>query len=273
MIQDILPRSFDNSYDTEAVPNDEDYVLMYENGEIVLKNEEYEYFRYSDTKNLTGDINYRYLFKIDNDRFFLANGADISGYKARMKNILLRDFSPQWLAYAGCCGANLDLWYKNTRYCGACGCETEHSKTERAMVCPKCGNTVYPTIAPAVIVALVSGDRILLTKYAHGTYKRYALIAGYTEIGETVEETVEREVMEETGLRVKNIRYFGSQPWPFSGTVLMGYVAELDGSDTITLDRDELSVARWTPREELVYEEEPRSLTNTMIQAFRENRL
>ncbi len=269
MIQEIEPMQFINSYEPKSIPYDEDYALIYENGEMVFKNSKYECFTIGDTKKLFGNVQYRYLFSIDDMHFFLAEGADVSEYKTRKKIIQLRDTNPQWLGFAGACGAQLMNWYHRTRYCGACGKEMKHSESERAMVCPYCNNTVYPNIAPAVIVALYSGDRILLTKYAHGPYKRYALIAGYTEFGETIEETVSREVMEEVGLKVKNIRYFGSQPWPFSGTQLMGFITELDGNDKIRMDKDELSVAEWKNRDELVPEENPRSLTNTMIQAFR----
>ena len=110
---------------------------------------------------------------------------------------------------------------------------------------------VFPKIAPAVIVGVTHGDKILMTKYAGREYKRYALIAGFTEIGETAEETVKREVMEEVGLAVKNIRYYKSQPWAFSDTEMIGFFAELDGDDKIRLQEDELSEAGWYTREEI----------------------
>ena len=93
---------------------------------------------------------------------------------------------------------------------------------QRMLQCPCCANMVFPKIAPAVIVGVTHGDKILMTKYAGREYKRYALIAGFTEIGETAEETVKREVMEEVGLTVKNIRYYKSQPWGFDSNLLLG---------------------------------------------------
>lgn len=139
------------------------------------------------------------------------------------------------------------------------------------MRCLSCGQTEYPKICPAVIVAVTKGDQLLLTKYAGRSFRRYALIAGFTEIGETVEETVQREVMEEVGLKVKNIRYYKSQPWSFSGTLLMGFFADLDGDDHIHLDENELSVAEWHSREE-VPEDDGISLTREMMQVFRDGR-
>ncbi|MCD8391398.1 MAG: NAD(+) diphosphatase [Firmicutes bacterium] len=278
MIQDIYPKKYDNAYHDYGVRGD-DYVLIYENGEAVLKNSDYDFFKYSDIAGASGatgatgatgaDCYYIYLFSIDDKRFFLLRGAfDMSACRTRIKPLDFRELEPQWKAFAGICGANLAKWYNENRFCGFCGARMGHSKAERAVVCPQCGKTVYPTISPAVIVALTNGGRILMTKYADREYKRYTLIAGYTEIGETLEETVKREVMEEVGLRAKNIRYFGSQPWPFSGTALIGFTAELDGGADITLDTNELSLARWVPRGEVKTEDEPRSLTNTMIQAF-----
>ena len=108
-----------------------------------------------------------------------------------------------------------------------------------------------------------------MAKYAGRTYKKYALLAGVTEIGETVEETVAREVMEEVGLKVKNIRYYKSQPWAFSDTLLMGFYCDLDGSDEIILDREELSLAEWFERDKIPVEPSRDSLTNEMIIKFK----
>lgn len=127
----------------------------------------------------------------------------------------------------------------------------------------------YPKISPAVIVGVTDGNRILMSKYADRDYKKYALLAGFTEIGETIEETVKREVMEEVGLKVKNIRFYKSQPWSFTDTLLMGFFADLDGDSEITLDQEELALAEWFEREEIPVTERNISLTNEMILAFK----
>lgn len=127
----------------------------------------------------------------------------------------------------------------------------------------------FPKICPAVIVGVTDGNRILMSKYAGRTYKNYALIAGFTEIGETVEQTVAREVMEEVGLKVKNIRYYKSQPWAFTDTLLMGFYCDLDGADTITLDENELALAQWFDREDIPEVLSTESLTNEMILRFK----
>ena len=128
----------------------------------------------------------------------------------------------------------------------------------------------FPKICPAVIIGVTDGNRILMSKYAGRSYKKYALLAGFTEIGETVEETVAREVMEEVGLKVKNIRYYKSQPWAFSDTLLMGFYCDLDGDAEVTLDEEELALAEWFERDEIPVEPSRDSLTNEMIIKFKQ---
>ena len=144
-----------------------------------------------------------------------------------------------------------------------------HSEKERMLYCGECRNMEYPKICPAVIIGVTDGNRILMSMYAGRAYKKYALLAGFTEIGETVEQTVAREVMEEVGLKVKNIRYYKSQPWAFTDTLLMGFYCDLDGDDGITLDENELAMAEWFEREEIPVEPSRDSLTNEMIIRFK----
>ena len=130
---------------------------------------------------------------------------------------------PQYLAFAGITGYQLNNWYRNRKFCGRCGHKMRHDEKERMMRCDHCGNMEFPKICPAVIIGVTDGDKILMSKYAGRAYKKYGLLAGFTEIGETIEETVQREVMEEVGLKVKNIRYYKSQPWSFSDTILTAH--------------------------------------------------
>ena len=180
-----------------------------------------------------------------------------------------RNSDPPEAVFAAAVSESLWRWYCGTRFCGACGTPMRDSETERARVCPACGNTVYPKICPAVIVAVTDGDRLLLTKYQGRAFKRYALVAGFAEIGEPIEDTVRREVLEETGLRVKNLRFYKSQPWVFTDSLLMGFWCELDGSDAVTVQRSELSEASWHRREALPADHSSISLTGEMIEVFR----
>jgi len=135
--------------------------------------------------------------------------------------------------------------------------------------CPKCGASYYPRISPAVIVAVTDGDRLLLTRYADRPGVNYALIAGFCEVGESIEDTVRREVMEEVGLKVKNIRFYKSQPWGFSSSLLVGFYCDLDGSGEVTLDGEELALAEWFDRKDIAVNDTSISLTSEMIDTFR----
>lgn len=148
------------------------------------------------------------------------------------------------------------------------------STMERAVVCNACGQIEYPKISPCIVVAVTDGDRIVLTKYKNRALSNYALIAGFCEIGESLEDTVRREVMEEVGLKVKDIRYVSNQPWSFTDTLLVGFTAALDGDDTIVREEEELAEAVWKTRDEMPdYHENQISLTFTMMEMFRNGEL
>jgi NAD+ diphosphatase len=124
---------------------------------------------------------------------------------------------------------HLKNWYEDHRYCGKCGSKTYHKADERALVCPDCGHLMFPKISPAIIVAIISGDRILLARNASFRDGFFSLVAGYTDVG----ETIAREVREEVGLTISNVRYYKSQPWAFSCSLMLGFIAEADDSQAI----------------------------------------
>jgi NAD+ diphosphatase len=123
-----------------------------------------------------------------------------------------------------------------------------------------------------VIVGVTNGDEIVMTKYAGRGMHFYALIAGFTEIGEAFEDTVRREVMEEVGLKVKNIRYYKSQPWGVVDDILAGYYCDVDGDTQIRMDRTELKEAVWVKREDVILQPDDFSLTNEMMMMFRDGK-
>lgn len=135
-------------------------------------------------------------------------------------------------------------WDKNHQYCGRCGTRTEAEEKERVKNCPKCGFKSYPRISPAVITAVLRGKKILLARARRFPIKLYSVIAGFVEPGETLEECVKREIEEEVGIQVKNIRYFGSQPWPFPDSLMIGFTAE-HKSGEISIDNTEIVEAGW----------------------------
>lgn len=186
----------------------------------------------------------------------------------------LHQHGPRHRAFAGMVGYEYHVWYDTRRFCGRCGTRMVHDTVERMVRCPECGCMEFSRLFPAVIIGIVDRerDRVLVSRYANRAYKRYALIAGFCEMGETVEQTVHREVREEVGLAVKNLRYYASQPWPPSSSLLFGFFCDLDGEASITLDDHELEHAEWLPREDLPKDEAEYSLTRDMMRVLREGR-
>lgn len=253
-----------------------------------------------------------YLFTVDEDHYFLLSSAKITGLPAGSSTVgtsttnaavppavprrdpaaeeghqtapafcwySLRDLreaqvGPRVREFAATTAMHLAHWYENNRFCGRCGTPTVQDTVERALRCPHCGNVIYPRIVPAVIVGILNPRRnsILLTRYRTG-YTHYALVAGFTEIGETLEGTVRRETMEETGLHVTNIRYYKSQPWGIVDDILAGFWCEVEGDDTIHMDRNELRTAEWVTPENVELQPQDFSLTNEMMYLFKTGKI
>ncbi len=141
-------------------------------------------------------------------------------------------------------------WRRTFQFCGVCGSKTERATHERAMKCPSCGHMAFPRISPAIIVAVTHGDSILLAHNAQFPNNQYSTLAGFVDPGETAEETVEREVFEEVGVKVKNIRYVTSQPWPFPDSLMIGFTAEYESGEIVP-DGKEITDARWFTKSDL----------------------
>ncbi|MDD7318517.1 MAG: NAD(+) diphosphatase [Prevotella sp.] len=163
---------------------------------------------------------------------------------------------------AGKC-AEINYWDMNTRFCCVCGAPM-HKHTDISKRCSNCGKEVWPQLAPAVIVLIRKGDEVLLVhaKNFRGDY--YGLVAGFVETGESLEEAAMREVMEETGLRISNLRYFASQPWPYPSGLMIGFNADYAGGD-IRLQRSELSSGGWFGRDNLPKIPEKLSIARQLI--------
>lgn len=270
MIQDIAPSVFHNEY-TKKDPSADDYVFIFNEKEILVKDEA-EGITCPKVSDI-GKDKLQFLFTLNDSYDYLYLGNELllpNGFHyENVKN--LRHSPNKLLAFAGMTAYHLYIWYKNNRFCGRCGAKTIIYNKERALKCPLCDNIIYPRISPAVIVAVTNGDQIIITRYSGREYKGLALIAGFCEIGETAEETVAREVMEEVGLKVKNIRYYKSQPWGFDSNLLLGFYCELDGNSSITMDTSELKTAKWIKKEDLEEDTEHVSLTSEMMMAFKHN--
>lgn len=275
MIQDIGPRIFDNNFRNKKAEK-QDLFLSYQ-GDTVLVRDEKDKLWYPSFENFAsaypGLIDAaQFLFGIDDINYYLVDEPGLDSVEGwSYVNVRRFRMEPKyWRSFAGVVGWQLNRWYGNHKFCSRCGRKMKRSDKERMLYCEACGLQVYPTISPCVIVAVHDGERLLLTKYARRRYSRYALIAGFAEIGESLEQTVHREVREETGLKVKNLKFYKSQPWPFTDTLLAGFYAKLDGEDTIKLQKEELALGVWMDRQDIPVEDElMMSLTSEMIEAFR----
>lgn len=268
MIQDLGEKRLYNEYE-EIEAEAGDKVFCFDGDKILVSKDENETLAVPKVSEFT-EQKLQYLFRIGEERYFLIleKVEAPAGYVWESTRNLRR-FEWKELAFAAATAYHLYQWYRDNRFCGRCGQKLEHDHVERMMRCRACGNMIFPKIAPAVIVGVINGNKILLTKYNGRVYKKYALIAGFTEIGETAEETVAREVMEEVGLKVKNIRYYKSQPWGTDCNLLLGFFCDLDGDDTVTIDEDELSTAEWFEREEMPVDDDGFSLTREMMGVFK----
>lgn len=273
MIQDIKPKKFYNQYQPSE-PKPEDLVLSYDGRKIFTKAHEDNLLDYP-TVSQIGTQHLQYLFRIDDRQFFLYMGQELpslEGYD--FVNIMeFFNLNPHDLAFAGMSGYHLYHWYSTTKFCGCCGTHMRHHESLRAMVCPECGNMVFPRLNPAVIIAVIYQDKLLMTRYRGREYKGASLIAGFVEFGETAEETVAREVMEEAGIHVKNIHPYKTQPWGIDQDLLLGYVCEADDETKIHLDTEELAKAAWVAREDIPDRNEEASMTWEMVEAFKQGLL
>lgn len=149
-------------------------------------------------------------------------------------------------------GAQVLHWARTTRFCGECGARTDPSvdPTRRARRCPGCGHEWFPRVSPCVIALVHDGDRVLMTRQAAWPAGRYGLVAGFVEPGESLEDCVRREAMEETGVTLDDVAYAGSQPWPFPHQIMVGFTARWTGGEAAPCD-GELEDARWFPRDAL----------------------
>lgn len=295
MLQDIAPHKFDNTYRKKA-PVADDRILCFSKDEVLIRETPdsasgYEFITYRELAAMLGigepEIGEKliWLFSVDDTAYYLIGEEEMRELVGGVDSIAEGDvsFHPvQIFRTMGegdamplilMTGLHIHTWMRKNRFCGCCGHETRHHGKERALVCPNCRNLIFPQISPAVAVAVTDGDRILLARSSQGGFRRFALIAGYVEVGETVEGTIHREVMEEVGLKVKNLEYFKSQPWGLTGIEMMGYFVELDGSDQVTIQESELAEACWFKAEEVDRDMALHSLSYTMIDEFCRRRL
>jgi len=270
MLQDLKKVTYHNEFHAYDI-QDDDYVMILRKKQLYacVKDNMVSYPTYKEVKDdLKGEITY--LFAMGEQRYFLAESETVSldgyDYVSFMWN---HAFHPHDLTFAGITAIQLGSWYQSNRFCGCCGQPIRRDNKERKIVCDACGYFEYPKIAPAIIVGVMNGDKLLLSEYLGGTGEYYAMLAGFAEVGESIEDCVRREVREEVGIEVKNITYYKSQPWSYSDSLLFGFYCEVDGDDTLTVDHGELKRALWMPREKIPEQYDHVSITSEMMMHFK----
>jgi NAD+ diphosphatase len=164
-------------------------------------------------------------------------------------------------------GVQLARFDQITRFCGRCGAENLMKQDEMAKICPSCDFITFPRLSPAIIVRITKGDRILLARSPGFPHGMYSVLAGFVEPGESLETGVHREVFEEVGVRITDLRYFGSQPWPFPDSLMIGFVARYQSGE-IRCDGVEIEDAGWFSRDQMPELPGPLSISRALIDGF-----
>ncbi len=165
------------------------------------------------------------------------------GFEFRKLRSLFGAIDEHLLAIAGR-AYQIAEWARTHRFCGACATPTVHVRGERCVRCPVCGHVAYPRISPAMMVLIRKGNAVLLARHTNSPTRFFTALAGFLEAGESIEDAVHREVFEEVGLKVCNVSYFGSQPWPFPHSLMIAFTADYVSGD-IVIDENEIAEAAW----------------------------
>ena len=218
-------------------------------GKILLKNREPEALVYADlSANMVTGNEVIPVAKFQNQLYFAVELDEIPLH-LEARSLWAYLSAQPFFDLAGR-AMQLVSWRATHRFCGSCGASTESSKTELSLICNNCQQTVYPRLSPCVIMAVCRGPELLLAQRPGSTHSMYTVLAGFVEPGESAERAVEREVWEEAGINVTDIRYYSSQPWPFPGQLMLGYFAEYQGGE-LNPDPTELQNAGWFDFREL----------------------
>jgi NAD+ diphosphatase len=277
MINEIAPHRFNNHYLTNECLSDNAFILHYQKNTMLWKvnGNKVELPLKSDLTTIVTQAETVFLFTLNDTACFLYTGKmddEMPGFE--YKDIsFFRTNARQELAWVSIAGYQLKNWYEQNRFCGKCGSKNQHKADERAMICSSCSLVVYPKISPAIIVAIICNDKILLARNSNFPSAWYSLIAGYADVGESLEECVNREVKEEVGLDVRNIRYYKSHPWPLSGSLMIGFTAEADENQPICIDQNEIAEAAWFTRDNLPNHPPVLSISGEMIALFAKGEL
>ena len=257
MIEKSVYEDYDINFSDTYTSDDAYYFIFNQNRELYLKNKKL-------MNNIEDfDINFSlFIGKYKNKDCFVVNSNFDNGFDLREVYEFDKD-----LYLMGTKAVLVNDWYISHQFCGRCGTKTELDEKDMMLKCPACGQVHYPRIAPAIIVAIRNEDELLMAKHSYHDNIRYAFIAGFVEPGESIEEAVHREVSEEVGIKIKNLKYLKSQSWPFPNSLMLGFEAEYDSGE-IKVDGDEILKAKWFKKDEIIRYASDISISDWLIQKF-----
>ena len=212
--------------------------------------------------------------ELDGERCFAAevgrDAEDPEGMSFRNLRGMLGSINERFFAMAGR-AKQIVNWNHSHQFCGRCGTGTVPGPTELSKECPNCRMHFYPRLSPAAIMLITSGEELLLARSPHFPSGMYSALAGFIEPGESIEQTIKREVREEVGVEVRNLRYFGSQPWPFPDSLMIGFTAEYAGGE-LRFEEEEIEDAGWFSAEKMPVLPPRLSIARAMIDHFLKQR-
>jgi len=260
MIEKSLYENYKIHFDETTTPASDDYLFVFNNDRELYLNEDKK------LPSSLNDFNVNFCFLIGvykgRNAFVVNVESDDAFYPLQE----VYEFNHDLYHIAGK-AVLVNDWYLSHRFCGRCGTKTQLDEKDMMLKCPACGQNHYPRIAPAIIVAIRKDDELLMAKHSYHDNIRYALIAGFVEPGETIEEAVHREVLEEVGVKIKNLKYQKSQSWPFPNSLMLAFTAEYESGD-IKVDGDEILKAKWFKKEEIIRYDSDISISDWLIQNF-----
>ena len=257
MIEKSVYEDYEIDFSDTYTSDDAYYFVFNSNRELFLKD-----------KELINDIsafkiNFSlYIGKYKNKDCFVVNSDFKKGFDLREVYEFNKD-----IYLMGTKAVLVNDWYISHQFCGRCGVKTKIDEKDMMLKCPSCGQVHYPRIAPAIIVAIRNKDKLLMAKHSYHEGIIYALIAGFVEPGESIEESVHREVSEEVGIKIKNVKYQKSQSWPFPNSLMLAFEAEYDSGE-IKVDGDEIVKAKWFKKDEIIRYDSDISISDWLIQKF-----
>ena len=260
MIEKSIYEDYEIDFSDTYTSDDAYYFIFNDNRELLLDNKEL----IKDISDLKVNFSL-YIGKYKSKDCFVVNADFKEGFDLREVYEFNHD-----LYLMGTKAVLVNDWYISHKFCGRCGAMTQVDEKDMMLKCPKCGQVHYPRIAPAIIVAIRNEDKLLMAQHSYHDSIRFALIAGFVEPGESMEEAVHREVLEEVGIKIKNLNYKKSQSWPFPNSLMLAFEAEYESGE-IKVDGDEIVKAKWFKKDEIIRYASDISISDWLIQEFIDN--